>query len=303
MAWTAFYVGSYSTTTNQHLSAYYIKTYLKTIGWTVKTSGYSVSYSAVGDVITNTSVMNTGTAWYVLKSPSVNGSSRELLVARENGTNGAWNLYYSYSGAFSGGSTSALPTATDQKKINTAISGAGFFADGYTGGLVVVGGGAAEGYSWYCLVYDTSTKRSLGFVAYDNLTNTNSSDIDPYVIWINNKKSNLYPDIIQTNIAPQAWLAKGMSSESFGDIYPVAFSGNNTTTVDSLGINPTGYVDFYPLIYGKTTGTKGIKGQSRLFKWSSANIALNGLVFGITIPDDTILFDNFALSWNLTPIS
>lgn len=123
---------------------YKLKVKLIAQGWVVKASGDGIAaYGASSDVITSG---NAGANGWANGTTSANGAwvrfqdpagVRELLIQRCN-TNLVWNVRYSKSAKFTGGSPSATaaPTATDSQNIcsNTTI----FAAD--------------SGYRYYCAV-------------------------------------------------------------------------------------------------------------------------------------------------------
>jgi hypothetical protein len=289
----------YNTGTQLYCALYDLKQHLKTNGWTVKCSGTGNLglYSDSSDVITSYSYMNGNGAWFVIKSPTYQDISREILF-QWNSTAKTFNIYYSKDGLFSGGSASSAATALDQIIV---ASNEKIFTDGYNCKFIIGSGDIDDAYSFYITGYsDSYPNESLGLFAFDCLKKTSYLEIEPYIFWKCSKLTTL-------NIISQAYgyMAFGSPSQLWGQLSIFYFGSPNNVGLEKASKTGYGKIDILPIFVGRSLGfslPRGIKGQSRILKWHSVNDDRQPLTASISSFQDSLILDNVLLPWDNTGI-
>ncbi len=176
-----------------------MKTLLVAAGWTVPNSGDGRSAGPAGDVLSTSSFgVDTDNAlgnidsWFRLVDPN----GRELLFQNSDSSGlDEWIIRYSPSAGFTGTGNGApdpsiAPTASDEVLILGTFTigiNQGQEFGGLIGGSSQVWdyaiGDASEDYSFYALPRFSPGGNYHGGILYDVLTNVESTDQDPIVIW------------------------------------------------------------------------------------------------------------------------
>lgn len=307
---------------------------LITAGWTKVMDSDGTTYSALGTQVTGP---NTGTngldnsrAWVRLQAPAVNGGAvvdqtREFTFQRGTALNTDWRIKYSASALFTGGSPAATVTPSSADEIFMIGGGADatptFYTWLYDNTEVqryhIVAGGADEFYSFASWVTGT-TNATLAvnhpaiFMDVMAPGSFPSVDVDPAVVYISSSgnsgisqsHASTPPASTVTNpCLARAWFgstsAAGASLTSNNVNVGTFTYGNFQST--SIGTNPwTNKDDMFPLWYGtnQSTGKKGIKGISTLFK--AGTIIRGQMVVGETSPGakNKVYIDSYWAPWN-----
>jgi hypothetical protein len=198
-------LGALRTLTGQYM-IWYLKAFLKgeiggaTSGlWTVEgsTDGTTAAMDGVdrwGATFDSTkiffSVFANGTkhSWIVLKSPSINGVNYRMLLTCRDGTTGATNagiLVYFSKGAFTGGTGTTDPTATDQwGPVSTAGTQAMVwapynFVPTAADTFRVHAGLATDGSFFYYSTIDGTMNNPHNLFIFSPLADTDPSDLYP----------------------------------------------------------------------------------------------------------------------------
>src|SRR5210317_722872 len=129
MTWVTSYSGNSTVNVGPSksggdLGIFTLKELMKSVGWTVKSSGDATTYNATGDQITHSGSGANGYgnngSWFRIQDP---GTVREYIFQR--GTDGRYlKLMYSASDKFTGGTPNATtpPTATDEQGLARALT-------------------------------------------------------------------------------------------------------------------------------------------------------------------------------------
>ena len=250
-------------------------THMKT-HWTLVSSNNGTT-AAAGDNISsaNDPGMYNRYAWWVVEGPA----GRQWLF----GTNGdsddcEWYVGYSASGLFTGGTTTVMPTATDQ--VDT-LGSVGTAADLFKVANAYVSFMADDATDkFYLLSWDQSTHIMHTCVCGDVLTETHALDADPYVAMAAYYVSGsfAYPSTGPWSAAVSsafAWYGYGLGG-SAEQIYAMYLSiGNSKEMAPNDATNGAG-VNYYdskdetfPVLWGRSSShgaPYGYKGVSSLFR-------------------------------------
>lgn len=312
MAWT-FNVNNTTITGSQAI--YELKQTLKSAGWTVPRSSDGTTYNTSGDQITSGSSgangMANNNAWFVIKSPSVDGYQREFCIQRMT-ANTIWRIKYAVNSTFSGGSPSAtrVPSATDEATVHgsgtdASPTGAGLFGTDSSYRYHFIAGGSEESYSFYSFAYPSGGGSSNHTFMFDRCAiNTFApEDADPFVIYSNNTSSLI--STLANLYTCKCWYKKDLTGQVFQNIAVSDYvnSGGSSLYVGLLGTNAwNGRDDGLPIFYGRNVasgGTPGFKGISRhLYLRCAARST--GDTISVVTTRDKIYLDHLIIPWNGT---
>lgn len=303
-------------TDNCAVAIYSLKELLKSKGWTVplSTDGYFVDgYDRITQYGWGGVNNFNPNSWIVLRMPAKDGVQREFVI--QIGSAGtSLNIKYSYNVAYSGGTTSTLPTAAGDQSLTSG----GFVSMFATLPQYVycAAGDDSDGYNFYMIGVETGSvnKTIRALFALDRLVpNTYpTSETDPYIFWTSNGSNNLLAGNIsnyntESTLFISGWFGKGEGTESFarmqGFIYRMS-GGLTLNAVNQTGYGTNyvgGYTDILPIITGRASGSlstpKGIKGTSSLFNWYCTT-SKTGDTYQLVSSRDKIVFGDVLAPWN-----
>lgn len=276
-------------------------------GWTVTRSNNGTTAGA-GDNIASAADFSNANAWVVLQMPT---TGRELCLARTgNSTNHYWRLVYSQSAGFTGGSTSARPTATDEKYIfgdaTPSAATALFHSNNFN--LNFIADDAAP-YGFACVGFKSSFGLGVGFYMDPMLTGSfDVADQDPYVFYAID--SNQTDGAVTSSLCSETDSFTGSGCRAYvGDLSTTARWGNCSALKYANHVrevypgangptqNLSGSVPDLPIIYARSTavtGPSGLKGVSSMFKWNGANTANGDTVASRTYA----VWNNLLIPWD-----
>lgn len=234
---------------------------------------------ATGGLVTydwwsSTTLAEASGAWIRLQMPVANSVNREFLFQR--GTTGVnyWNIRYSYTTPFTGGSpsTTTVPTAASSKVILDGTAAGGLLFNDTSGmtGMVVCDDASPYGFA---LSANTTALYGDGIFVDPMVSGTyDSGDTDPYVIGAGNllySTTNMGSDT--TTGLVQGHLKKGLAGEGFVTIGAMCYYVQGVTTTSAyLGVDATSGNDpILDLNWGRivsATAPRGWKGMSTFFK-------------------------------------
>lgn len=288
---------------------YRLKTLLKSVGWTVKSSSDGTTYNSSGDQISSESSgangMANALAWFRIQCPTKDSVTREFTFQIQTGAGTGWRIKYSYSAGFTGGSPGATqtPSATDEK-IPTG-SGGGTDASPTFGTICTTGatnaqycaGDVNEGYSFYASQSSAGTLSSV--LCFDYL-DVPSGDIDPIVMFFSASSSILTTtSTLEAGSTANTWWGKGTKNEIWSTI-SLTIPYNSVTAIKAFGANPyTGNSDIISLYWAKTTNNtveSGYKGRSKLF-YANLTTQVQGTTYNTK---SKIQLGDFAFPWDGT---
>jgi hypothetical protein len=296
---------------------YRLKQTLVQAGWTVVKSSDGVTTDATGNYLndritggygTGANNLNNSGAWYVVKAPAaVSGMTRQFCIQRRSGaSSNLFDIYYSASAGFTGGSLTTAPTATDIQTVLSNTSSAG--AANYR---FSIGADNAAPYGFYMFNFVSGgASNPLHAFVMDPLASGtyNASDTDPYIIYATSTSTFLAAGIGSetASTGPLSYYKKGLTGESFvltpGNLY---YDASRLVIPGGLPANPYSTKDnIYPIPYMRRSGLavpNGFKGIGTIMKWSGStrnvgdtlSVSANGA-------KDYIVAGNVALPWNGT---
>lgn len=231
-----------------------MKNALVAAGWSVMASSDGTTYGASSDVITGywTGVnpspgsISNGNAWLRLRMPGGAGQP-EILIKHSSGANtDGWQVRYSPSAGFTGGTPNATtaPTATDSMSI--AGNDTGTFQAYYLGSLISVNqnltghwivGDATEQYA-FLFITSTSGRSDLsGLFGLDRCTNLQPGDTDPSIIFFGAGQTALL-NILSMGVANRWTPGDGNNLGAYGFQKGYDASLEAQMKVHSLGLFP-----------------------------------------------------------------
>ncbi len=297
-----------------------LKELMKAAGWVVRGSGDATSFSSSADILTTgasgTNGLGNTSSWFRIQCPLMGGVQRELTIQRGT-TDLLWRIKYSYSTAFTGGTTSATrtPSATDEQVLHgsgtdAAPVGATLFGAnaGYKHQI-----GCADGYDgmmFYSIAYGHNAGAVSHAFFFDQLQtdSINAADVDGYMFYLNTSIGGTGSSLNgHAAGGPKGWLRKGMTGESFVNIPVCIFqeynsSGTIASSEQGIGLNAfdsrdTGLPAIYARLASEPNTYSGIKGVGKLFKIAGSNRG-TGTPLTLTTTRDRIQIDKLILPWN-----
>ena len=189
-----------------------LKEFLKTVGWTVTSSGDGLSlFSGSGDVISNGGsgaggLQNTR-AWFAIRSPDgVNAFTFQTVTATSSNYS---RVKWSPGGTFTGGNATTTPAVSGG--VEAILRGAGTDASPtssnpivgqttFTGGKLVMAATNTAPYTFWMvsLRYVGDRTYSGGSILFDSVTSTLPGDAHPYV-WANGAAATGFNLVAITN--------------------------------------------------------------------------------------------------------
>lgn len=264
-----------------------------TAGWTcVASSDNITNFSTTGNVLTHAGsgangLGNTG-AYFVVRMPGA--SNRQLLFIVHHVNSELW-WKYSFSGGFSGGGITTVPTASDEKDIlgATALGG---------GQAMFVGGGGncrvsmafdnASPYGWWMMSHRIVSTNFESLLAMDPMANGTGliGDADPYVLLASYGSSGTNLPFYKGGVYEQpncmrypsfmgqygsyGWKNKGYVGEAWASFAWHALTAYpNLAALNLIGTNPSNNKDMFVnvpyMVANPPQPAGGWKGVSSLF--------------------------------------
>ena len=287
------------------VAMFQLVTALVAAGWSQVDSGDGLSLHSAGAVTSGASGasgLGNSAAWVRMAAPAVSGQVRELVFQRGTTNDRGWQIKYSASALFSGGSPtfSLAPTSTDEVWMIGAGTAATalaswFDADGAYRWHIACGG-STEFYSFYAFAVLTGATNIRNGLFLDVMATGSypSADVDPAVMYcsaISTGESfgaqNTFGwigGIMTTATNPahaRAWLgttslaqASLISNNQRVSLIPLGgTSGSVVGGLVSAGTNPfTSKDSLIPAWWvrqGTSVAPVGVKGASTLFSYGS----------------------------------
>lgn len=299
---------------------YQLKELCKSVGWTVPRSSDGTTYNSSGDQITSGSSgangMANNNAWFVLRSPNIDGYNIEFCFQRGT-TNIAWRNKICFNG-FTGGSPSATitPTATDQFVIfgggtDSSPSFSNWITTDSTYRGQIIAGDVNDGYSIYFGYWTNGSGLNPRLLfGFDRLIDSScaTNDIFKYCVWSEGNLSDI--SAISSGSGPAStsgprtiWRKNFPNNvESYSVCPTIAlFSGGFNTP--GYGTNPwNGKDDAFPVIYGQTGS--GATNVNYGFKGISKNLSFVGVsrtsgdTLSVSSTRDRIIIGILVLPWD-----
>lgn len=304
---------------------FHLKQLLTFRGWTVMSSGDGIgTYASSGDCITDpgagTQGMHNVNAWFRIRQPSGGvapyaGTREFVFQNRSTGSTGLWNICYSYSAPFTGGSPSATvaPTSSDPVFIwGTAMNAGGgqFIRSGVSGGT----------YRAHIFCGDASEFFTFGFFAYPNGNGSSSchflfdacepgsyptAELEPYCIYAQLGCTVAEMIVSQNNYVGHnwsTWYDRGGGSQAYVSANAVIWQDDDSQVLpDHLGGNPYNSKDeAFPLaIARKATLTPigGWKGFLHMTRWNGTSRG-NASTLSVLTSGDRIVSDSVNFPWD-----
>lgn len=333
-------------TTNQTPGSYALALYqifstMLAAGWTMVMSSDGTTFGAGVHVTSGNSgaggFSNTG-AWIVLQQPAGNVSpyagTRQFMFQCGNTTGGTVRCVYSRQGLFTGGAATQSPTATDERFCcggGTPASPTYFsWANGNPPNMRMEAmaddgtAGSKMPFAIYGVGFPTGGASSAsGAFMFDPISNYETGDSDPYVIFWANSGSALQiqgdltsysggPVTDATKEGNSSGNAKTWNNASAVNALPAVFygtqglgpaEGSTQTAVGVMGTSPvTGNDVVVPVIWGRIGnrgGTTGWKGVSMMIRYRSASRSM-GSTLSVASPaaKDYIVLGDVVLPWD-----
>jgi len=269
--------------------------------WTVRYSCDSVTAGTAGDGVdrwsadTNLVWANAGTAhsWIVLRQTGI-GTTYELLISCENATPSNLTLLTSISG-FSGGSTTARPTATDELTVASSVQW-------------IAGTDVSNRWSVMQSTDGQCTRILVGYSGNFTTLIVLDKPNNPTTGWSTPNFSALYfaSGGLNTNttgvISATSPVARSRIGSTNGSVsLTIEGMGNNFSTDTAIG-NIANEVDsswdMWPL--GIACITSGVRGRhGSLFDlWAVSTVRASGDMIPADGSNQFAVFGSFVLPWN-----
>lgn len=257
------YRGSFTTGSGTQINGflYPIYTHMTAYGWkSVGESNGTIGGMGVTGIITSAASLSSGTSWFVIRSPDY---QRQLLFFRSALGNGYMGISYSRSTGYVGGSSSTLPTASDDMSILAATFWSSNF-DSYPGltGFFL----AMDDEYPYGLYFVDRVRYKIFFMA--PLQIIQDSDQDPYIFGLLTADPTSvkcwHPDnLTQVTIVSPTW----------GGFFP--YTGS--TAYQGGSLDSQGQVIALPSLWLSPKSSLNIfKGFSTWIRWHGENSSAMG---------------------------
>lgn len=287
-----------------------------TIGWTVKASGDGLSaFSNTSNILTSASSgangLGNSNAWFRIQAPN---GVREFVFQRGTvSTN--WKIKYSAVSKFTnGGSSTVMPTATDEQFIQGSSGAFGVWLGTDNTYHWNMGADSSDGYGFWSVAHTNGTVASptlSGAIVMDPLKIGSflSIDIDPVVLFcplpstisFNADTSNLLANVFR------GWHYRGTPSESFVSLSSFSLSVSNTRRMpNSIGINQYNMKDIlFSLLIGRvSTGAITTTPPPYFMKGETTLMKFNGIghrnfdLLSVSGTKDRVVYGDVSLPWN-----
>ena len=300
-----------------------LKTLMKAHGWTVTRSSNGTLFGAA-DYITTATDLTSQYSWMVLHNT---GTGREWLFGMDaDVTYYEWYVGYSANiagaGGFTGGTATAMPTATDEAAVLGPRASAPKALFSYEQGYFVHVMVDDASDAFYLIAVNRYYHNICTCIVGDPLTQTHASDADPYVaIAMYYSKSSNYtifygPWGTTGSNYSRAWYNyPGGSAERISVLqltFGASTSGCIAPAQGAYNGGPNHYDGkdgLFPVLYGRTINLGapyGFKGVSTLFRnVSTVRAGCDTLTVGTEkwILTGSKDYSNAALPWPLDPKS
>lgn len=283
-------------------------------GWTVVSSNNGTTASAA-DNVTTAAHFGTNNMWVVLRQHSNVAGSRQLCLFRGT-VNTSWKLSYSYSAGFTGGTTSAKPTASDEQYLvgSAAAYGVIFGTDGTY--RFSVSAENTDSLAFYAFWFTTGGSAPVGMIVADLMVAaTATGDNDPYIFYspwgaalpanvglFSSNTSGLTSEATAGQ-GCWSWYKKGLSGEAWVGYSALIFSNASANVIPTLlGPNPISNKDeAFPMFFARRSALTqpGFKGLGTILKWNGANRNTGDtLSIASSNAKDRIVVGHVNLPWN-----
>lgn len=244
-----------------------------TCGWTVPRSGNGTTGGA-GDNIASEGDLDNTNSWMVLRRPD---DGAEWCFAR-GADNYRWAILYSKGALFTGGSSSARATATDEQYVGDNAT--------YTfyGEVTHIVADDAAPYGWVAYSWGASDGATFGGVIYDPMEKGYADDPDPYICgsWAGYD----YYRLVESGDGGTVLRAKGYANTTWGAIPGNQYieTGGLIAIPGKAGTNPYSGNTEVPVARihhtrSSDAGTRGIwKGVSTLTRWVGSAVTVRNTV-------------------------
>lgn len=248
---------------------YGFKVLMLSAGWVVSRSGNGTTGGA-GDNIASITDLQHANSWMVLQRPDA--GSEFCFSKVGSGDTRNWDILYSKGALFTGGSTTARATATDEASLITAAAGRWI-----SGGNTTWSAGAddAAPYGFFLFGWPTSATTVAGFIVYDPIAASTfyPDDPDPYVMAVVKDYGSLHTDDVGD--AADGDRMVGWTGATWGAIPGSMYADGYGTNIfpRNVGGNPYSGSAEDPIMYiphGRSSvesGTSGWKGFGTVVMW------------------------------------
>jgi len=248
------------------------KVLLVSCGWTVPRSGDGTT-GGDGDNISSVASLTDVNSWMVLRRPD--DGAEWCFSMGGTSTTDRWDVLYSKGALFTGGTSSARATATDEQYLCTDAS------DLFISGSSVWNYCAddAAPYGWVLQNTDSG-----GLILYDPMAEGtyHPDDPDPYIcatVFAYDQYRLAEEGDLTTNETPKGWTGSFwgsipgclISSSSGGDAFPIGLSVNPYSNKDSISPVPHARNNTQPT-------ANGWKGFSTVVQWMGTSRAVKSTI-------------------------
>ena len=255
-------------------------------GWSSvgESNGTSGGMGTTG-LFSSSSDLTSSNAWFVLESPDTN---RQILFERKVGgsaATGEMRLHYDRLAAYTGGSSTTLPTSSSSQAVYTSTTwiygGSGYYQ---------FGADDASPYGWWFFGYISANDYGCG--AFIPINNGVSGDVDPYVLFGSNTgflSSTLdVESTSETTSSVKAWDPTGTTwSSAPANTYVKGsdyFPGGCNLYAAAIGV---------PILFSaRTITTNGtFKGMSYFMRWGNQGSSKDIIDSGSYVISEHVFLD------------
>lgn len=280
---------------------------LRALGSLVITAGGSVIDHSNGTAVVagapaTDTTLNGPDRWIRIRLPNVTHQFCFQLYAAA-GEFGSYNLRitFSRSGFNNDGTVNITPTASDQKTI---LGGGTNASPAYTAGLPTENTYVAQMYVsntlsapgfWVKTYPIGGGELDFSWMMDPLIAQIGVADADPYVYWISNDTHRANSQYEQPNAGPWCFFKAGLAGEQFVRV-AACFLRNTASRLAGTTNPQTGKLDSYSVVYGSTTGIKGI---SKLHEFNYRVALTNALAANVEgAPLSKVLFGDIVCNWD-----
>jgi len=292
-----------------------LKTLLKAQGWTVPSSGDSLTYFSASDGLTTSAggaggLGNTN-AWFRIQDPA---GLQEFTFQRSS-TSTPWRIKFSLTSKFVTGTPTATrtPAAADEYLLWGAGTDAApqfatlFAADGSTRWNVAADSSAP--YGWWSGAFTSGGGATQTALVYDPLTPSDVTDTMPWLLYVTSLPAGSTPFQLASisaeamsntvNVAASNSPSATVGTPQFYQALSLA-STSGTCVPNAMGGNPiSGKDEVFPLVWARRApqASPGFKGLGTLMKWNGTTRS-NGDTLSVVTTRDRIVYKDLNLPWD-----
>lgn len=310
------YTFSKTTPATGAVAMFDLKTHLKSVGHTVKSSSDATTYNSTGDQITSGASGASGwannNAWVRIQSPD---GYREFTIQRGT-TNVLWRVKFSRAAKFTGGSPDAThtPSATDEAIIiggGTDASPTFATTFGTDGGYRWnVGADSAFPYTFWSGSFLTGGGNPVAVLCQEYFLAAEPTDGNLYMVVsgananpFTNANLSLQTRTTGSTIRSLTTLAATSPTTNIDVAAAAYWFGNGTQLLypDTGGVsNPiTGKDEVLPILWARSAAVAnpGYKGVGTMIKWTSLSRS-TGDTLTVSTTRDRIVYGSCSLPWD-----